>query len=401
MKKFIRNIIRFIRATLSFVRVIMIIGMVVVVGISAYLIHTAYKITLNQYNESLTWESTNYSVPRAEIDPALVSNVVDTDAVKAAEAWNALEAYIDGLDGRNMDRKKADEIMNEAVHWQKIYNLDSESVNRLSLYLKIEDEIPKAYSTLKTGKLAKLSVSLRNMELEKKTKSGQQYMKRLRDVVEDFAAAKDTLTDTILSVGTLKDGVWTIPYTYERDDLADILEQIQTMRKFPALGDTVDVLSDVASTLNYNKNARDYFAYRKFMHQMSVITRSDYIAISSVYTYGQALDYGLVVDVEEKEGFIINRESSVTGIYYDGKRLDDDMYIRNGANVIVYIDPIYEEKPEPVVDEPEIIEPETTLENEPEVFPTEAPELTSEPTPEGVYNQELVTTDPNQTEQEG
>lgn len=342
MKKVFKNIFRFMQATLSLVRVIMIIGMVVVVAISAYLIHTAYQVTLNQYNESVTWESTNYGIPLAEIEPVLVSNVVDTDTVTAAESWNTLEDYVYSLDGQNIDRKKADKIMEQAVHWQKIYNLDSDAISRLSLYLQIEDAIPEAYSTLNTEKLAKLAASLRDMELEKKTKAGKQYMKRLGEVVKDFMTAKTTVMDTILSIGTLKKGIWTIPYTYERSDLADVLEQIQAMRKFPALGNTADVLSDIATALNYNKNAREYFAYQKFKDSMDTVTRSDYIAVSSIYTYEQALENGLKVKAKERDGFLIRNDSPVTGIYYGGEQLENNVYIRKGTSVIIWVDPIYE-----------------------------------------------------------
>lgn len=391
MKKVFKNIFRFIGATLSLVRVIMIIGMLIIGSISVYLIYTAYQITMNQYNESLTWENTSYDKPLAEIEPALVSNVVDTNTVTAAETWNELEDYVNSLDGKGLDRKKADKLMEQATYWQKIYNLDSDTINRLSLYLKIEDAIPEAYSTLNTEKLAKLTNSLYNLELKKTTKAGQQYMKRLAQVVTDFDEAKSIVTNTILSIGTLKDGVWTIPYTYDRSDLAKVLEKIQTMRKFPALGNTSEVLSNVASVLNYNKNAREYFAYQKFINRINNTTRSDYMSVSSIYTYGQALANGLTVKVDERQGFIIRQDSPVTGVYYDGVRLENNVYIRNGTDIIVYIDPIYE--PEPVEDP----EPEEQVTDDRQ---DEIPENNEPSIPEQTEQEQILDDENNQTSTE-
>lgn len=402
MKKFFKHMFRFIKMTFSLVRTIMVIGMVLIGLGSVYLIYTAYHVTVSQYNESLTWEKTAYDAPLAEVEPVLVSNVVDANKVTAAESWNTLDEYLNTLNGENLDKKKADEVMKEAKHWQEVYNLDSDSITRLSLYLQIEDAIPEAYSTLNTDNLAKLTLQLHNLELEKTTKSGQRYMKRITDVVKDFMTAKSTVTDTILSVGMLENGVWTIPYTYTRSDLADILKQIQAMRKFPALGDTANVLTDIASALNFNKNAREYFAYQKLKESLDSITRSDYIAVSSIYTYEQALDSGIDVSVKQKKGYIISMDSVVTGIYYDGVQLEDDMYIRRGAKVTAFIDPVYE--PE----ETQMIESQLDSDDDEEDNPSETPP-DSEPVYEEPQEEEQIpeiTPEPQidnttQTEQEG
>lgn len=350
MKKFFKNVLRFIKMTFSFVRAVTLIGMIFVGAVSVYLIYMAYHVTVSQYNESLTWEKTAYDAPLAEVEPVLVSNTVDANKVAAADSWNALDDYLETLDEQDLNEEKAEKIMEEAAHWQEVYGMDSDSITRLSLYLEIEKAIPATYSTLNTDDLASLTLELHNLELEKTTKSGQRYMKRIRQVVTDFMTAKSTVTDTILSVGTLKDGVWTIPYTYERSDLADILKQIQAMRKFPALGDTADVLADIADALNFNKNARDYFAYKKFKEQMQSLTRSDYISVSSIYTYGQALDNGINVSVKQKKGYTIRIDSLVTGVYYNGICLSSDTYIKKGTNVTAFIDPIYEPEPSDELD---------------------------------------------------
>lgn len=353
MKKFFLNTFRFIGALLALIRGIMVLGMLFVGVMSAYLIYVTATETINQYNETLTWKNTAYEVPLNEIEPALVSNIVDTDVVDAAAAWENLEEYVENLDGNSIpDRDDAQALLDEAIRWQGIYDLKSDAITRLSLYLELEDAIAKAYSTLDIIRLDELSRTLYGLEMEKQTPAGQQYMERLKTVSSDFAEAEKLMTETIGSVGTIKNGTWTIPYTYTRSDLTEVLERMQNMQKFPAVRDMTNVLSDIADVLNYNKNARQYFEYQKFAESVAGLNRSQYVAVSSIYTYGQALAFGCSVQVSQVPGFTISLESPVTGIYYNGERLASNEYIRIGAPVIAEIDPTYEPIPVPETEAP-------------------------------------------------
>lgn len=347
MKKFFKDTFRFIGALLALVKGIMLLAMLAVVVMAVYFINMAAHVTINQYNESLVWEKINYEAPLAEIEPALVSNVIDTDIVDAATAWEALEEYLDSLDGKSIpDREHAVEILNEAVYWQKIYDLESDSITRLYLYLELEDAISDAYITLDTTDLQTLGTKLYNLEMEESTAAGQSYMERLREVSYDFEKAKTLMTNTVWSVGTVEDGIWTIPYTYTRTNLTEVLEQLQSMQKFPAICDTADVLSDISTVLNYNKNAREYFQYQEFKEAMSDVNRSQYTAVSNIYTYGQALSFGCDVQVEEQAGYTVSLNSLVEGIYYNGERLDNDQYVKKGTKLTAVISEIYEPIPE-------------------------------------------------------
>lgn len=355
MKKFFKEMFRFVGALLALVRGIMVIAMLIMVVVSIYLINMTAHVTINQYNETLTWKNTAYKVPLAEIEPTLVSNVVDTDIITAASAWDELDSYLDSIKDGGLERDKAQAILDEAVQWQEVYGLKSDAITRLSLYLELEDAIPEAYSTMDLSRLKELSASLYSLELEERTATGQEYMARVAQVASDFADAKKTVIETIGSIGTFEDGVWTVPYGYSRTDLTDVLEKLKSLEKFPALYDSENVLSDIADVLNTNKDAREYFEYQQFIGSVEGLTRSDYVAVSSVYTYGDALAYGCRVDVPQWEGYSISMDSPVTGLYHDGERLASDEYIRKNAQITAEIDPIYELLPEP---EPE---PETDI----------------------------------------
>lgn len=350
MKKFFTDIFRFIGALLALVKGIAFLFMLVIAGMSLYLIKTTAEVTVNQYNETLTWQNTAYDVPLSDISPVLVSNRVDTDVVSAAHAWEALESYVAGLDENGIqDKDEARELFDEAVIWQEKYNLRSEAIERLRLYLDIEEAVPEAYETLDTERLQSLLTSLHALELEENTPTGKTYMDRISQVASDFKNVHEMMEQTVLSVGTFENGIWTIPHTVTREELSDVLKQAQALQKFPAMQDTADVLSDVADVLNSNRNAQEYFGYREFYDSVAGIDRSQYVPVSSIYTYEQAIDFGCQIYEYPPEGYTISPDSPVTGIYYDGRKLENNEYIRRGTMVEAKVAPVYE----PVSYEPE------------------------------------------------
>lgn len=380
MKKFVKNTFRFIGAVFSLIRGIMVLGMLVMAAASVYFINMAYKVTIDQYEESLVWKDTAYEKPLAEVEPVLVSNIVDTDIVAAASAWDTLNQYVGGLDGSGLqDKENAKMLLDNAAHWQDVYNLRSDAVTRLSLYLELEDAIPDAYVTLDTGALEGLADRLYALELEMPTASGKQYMERLGEVSADFKKAKALMADTVLSAGSLKDGTWTVPYTYTEKDIAKVLGQLQAVEKFPDIRSTINVLSDVADVLNYNKNARDYFKYQEFKKSvLGKTSRSKYRPVSSIYTYAQALDFGCDILAEERDGYTISPDSILNGIYYKGERLSGNDYVKKGTLLTAIVNEIYEpipiEEPSVPVEEPweeDVPEEEASEETPSEEIPSD------------------------------
>lgn len=354
VKTAVKETFRFIGALLALARAVMVIGMFVIGALSVYLIYETTQVTVNQYNETLTWDGTAYNIPLADIEPALVANRLDKDIVTAAAAWDDLETYVKSLNGDGIpDREEAHAILDEAVKWQEIYDLESYDIDRLSLYLRLEEAIDKAYATLDITDLQQCAQELYDIELEEKTVSGQRYMERMQELSADFEDAGIMMANTVLSIGKVENGIWTIPYTYTRSDLTEALEQIEAMQRFQELESSANVLSDIADVLNYNKNARDYFEYQSFMESIENLRRSDYVPVSSIYTYGQALEFGCIVNPVYMNGYTISMNSPVTGIYYEGRKLAGNQYVRKGTELTATINEVYDMIviEEPVVEE--------------------------------------------------
>lgn len=335
-----------LKACFPLVRAVFLFCIVVVAVLSVFLIWMAYRVTITQYEETLVWENTAYTVPLADIEPVLVSNVVDTDVVTAAASWERLDAYVDSLSGRIPDRAEAEQILSEAVMWQAAYGLNSLSIDRLRLYLDLEDAVTEAYETLDTENLERLSVELSNLEREDLTTSGQYYQEYIRQVYSDFQTAKTLMEETVGSVGTFEDGVWTLPYTYTSTELNEIASQLSTLEKFPLLCSVDDLSYQLTEILRYNENAREYLTYHAFLGKVEVSSRSDYVQVSSITTYEDAVSFGCIIRLDERDGFTVSPLSLVESLSYRGELLDGDEYVKRGTPLTAQIDEVYD----PVLD---------------------------------------------------
>lgn len=343
MRRILKNTFRFLGALYALARGIMVLCMLAAVIVAGYAVYVAATVTVDQYNESLVWERTSYGIPLSDVEPAVLRNVADRDAVAAAGLLAELEAFVDGLNGESIpDRDYASGLLSRVSGLQEAYGLYPADAERLALYLELEDAIPEAYASLDTGRLQELSTRLLGMEKAGSTPSGERYMERIACVAGDMAHVQDVLEDTIWSVGEVQESVWTVPYTYTRTDLTDLLDRVREMEGFPAVQSILGTLSDFSGVLNHNHNAGEYFGYQEFKKSFMQAKRGDYVAVSSIYTYGQALSFGCTVEALELEGYAIDPDSPVTGIYYEGEQLDDSQYVRKGTALTVFIDEIYE-----------------------------------------------------------
>ena len=335
-----------LKACFSLVRAVFLFCVAAVAVLSVFLIWMAYRVTVTQYEETLVWENTAYTVPLADIEPVLVSNVIDTDVVTAASSWERLDAYVENLSGQIPDRTEAEQILSEAERWQEAYGLDSLSIDRLRLYLDLEDAITEAYETLNTENLERLSVKLSNLEREDLTTSGQYYQEYIRQVYSDFQTAKTLMGETVGSVGTFADGVWTLPYTYTSTELNEIASQLSTLEKFPLLCSVDDLSYQLTEILRYNENAREYLTYHAFLGKVEASSRSDYVQASSITTYEDAVSFGCIIRLDERNGFTVSPLSPVENLSYRGELLDGNEYVKRGAPLTAQIDEVYD----PVLD---------------------------------------------------
>lgn len=73
--------------------------------------------------------------------------------------------------------------------------------------------------------------------------------------------------------------------------------------------------------------------------------KSDYISVKSFRTVDDVLRYDSQIQLEEKEHYSINKDSVVKAVYYDGKKLKNNQFIKRGSYLNFTIDYKYIEDP--------------------------------------------------------
>lgn len=341
MRRFMEGAFRFVGAVLALVRAAMVLGMMALAGMSLYMINMTARMMVDQYNETLIWKDTAYGGSLAQIEPAFVSNRVDTGTKAAAEAFEAVDGCLASLEhGQEVDADMFRQLAEAAAPYQEQYGVTSDAADRLLLYADIEDALPEAYASMETGRLQALMEELSAMEMEGRTAAGQAYMDRIRQAAADLSEIESVM-EQAAGIGTLQDGIWTLPGTCTYEDVAPVLERVGALHDIPVMQDTCRALEDIEDVLAANARYKEWSGYQAFKEAVGRTGRSDYVPVSSIYTYGQALEFGCIVSVLEYEGYEISLDSKVTGIWHDGERLEAGQYIRNGAPIEVEIDPEY------------------------------------------------------------
>lgn len=358
------------------------------------------NITWEQYQDTKEWEDTTFGEELSQVPPFLARNYVKAEDKEAILIWNETAQALSQIDAdEGVDPKKREDyerILQESQAEQEAYGLTDGEVpllnERLSLYLELEDAISSAYEKPETETLKELSTRLYNVNVQVQAPVHSVYFERLRTIAEDYKNLAAFLTDTLPKLGTIEEKVLTVSINIGPKNTEQAVEALEegNLRNFSFLKKLYDLLTGDAwdMILKRNEISREYYAWMDAKEELESLSQSQYYSVSVITTYQQALDAGLSVNAEEKEGYTIDPNSPVESISYDGTVLTEDQYIRYGTEVTVEITEQYVEIPKPEEEEPEkeIEQPEEPAEEVPEEGAdngqTENPDPPSETTPE-------------------
>lgn len=343
-------------------------------------------ITWEQYQDTKEWEDTSFGEELSKVPPFLARNYVKAEDKEAVLIWNETAqtlAQIDEDKGvRDGKRKTYEEILARSKAEQEAYGLTEGEVpllnERLSLYLELEDALDKAYDTPATDTLKELSTRLYNIHVQVQAPVHDVYFERLNTVANDYRALSDFLSETLPTLGSISEKVLIVNIGMDQDETKAVVKTLEegNLRKFPFLEKLYRLLTGNAweQILYRNQVSRAYQDWSAAKGELESLSQSQYYSVSVISTYQQALDAGLTVQVDERDGYTVDPNSPVEAITYEGKVLTLDQYIRYGTPVTVELTETYVPIPEPEEPKPE----ETPT---PEVTPTPTPEETPTPMP--------------------
>ncbi|MFD2386648.1 hypothetical protein [Enterococcus rivorum] len=99
---------------------------------------------------------------------------------------------------------------------------------------------------------------------------------------------------------------------------------------------------DWINAVTMNEVANQYDQWQMQKQMMQALTQKDYIDITAITTYKEALEAGIRVEVFERELHEIALDSPIKEIRYNGERVIPGEYVLKGTPLTATISPRYE-----------------------------------------------------------
>lgn len=336
---------------------------VLMTGATIGIIALMGSITWDQYQDTKEWQNTEYGGKLKDTPPFLAKNYVDAKDQKAVKVWKKAAKIIDKAESAggipSEDWEGSQKTLSRSLKLQEEYGITAGEIDvqnkRLELYLELEKALAVAYESPSAETLKSLSDRLYALNLEKGVQADAIYFERLRTVAEDYKNLSLFLSDIFPRLGTVEGGTLVAGADTDEYVTAEVQAQITELglTKFPFVDSLYQALgaNDWAVALMRNETARQYHAWEAAKENLMSVQKSEYWSPAEVVTYQQALDRGLTVIVNEREGYTVDLQSPVSLIMKDGIPIAEGQYIRHGTPVEVtllenYIEIPKEEEPQ-------------------------------------------------------
>lgn len=336
---------------------------VLMTGATIGIIALMGSITWDQYQDTKEWQNTEYGGKLKDTPPFLAKNYVDAKDQKAVKVWKKAAKIIDKAESAggipSEDWEGSQKTLSRSLKLQEEYSIMAGEIDvqnkRLELYLELEKALAVAYESPSAETLKSLSDRLYALNLEKGVQADAIYFERLRTVAEDYKNLSLFLSDIFPRLGTVEGGTLVAGADTDEYVTAEVQAQITELglTKFPFVDSLYQALgaNDWAVALMRNETARQYHAWEAAKENLMSVQKSEYWSPAEVVTYQQALDRGLTVIVNEREGYTVDLQSPVSLIMKDGIPIAEGQYIRHGTPVEVtllenYIEIPKEEEPQ-------------------------------------------------------
>lgn len=316
-------------------------------------------VTWNQYQDTKAWTNTKLMGELKDVPPFLARDYVKAEDKDAVEAWQAVEQSLKEIEtNQGIAKEKRDtyeEILQKAINQQTAYEITTGEIvknsENLRLYLDMEATMETAYKTPQTKELQDVTNRLYASYMDTPTKTQEMYFEKLRGIAADYQHLSMFLSDTLPTLGVIEEGTLNVATTVGENvtkQVKTVIEE-QTLTKFPYVQKLYDLLtgSKWTSILKRNQISREYQKWMAAKEELESLSKTSYYGVSTIVTYQQAMDAGLNVEIQEREGYTIDPNSLVSGIFYKGTLLQGNQYIRYGTPVTVQIKEQYIEIPKP------------------------------------------------------
>lgn len=325
---------------------------------SAVLANSMYE----QYNDTVKWENSSLLSNIHQVPPPLAQNYISSEEQKVFQLLTDVNVALEEIikEGEVNDKKRNeywelhDKVKAEIEKSSMYEVLTVKSMfNDFSLYLEVDSAIREAYVTLSTEGLEEHAKTLYNRLSKEDNEIERSFLNKLNEISNDFKRLNDFSESAISKLGFVENDVLHVGATVNKAITDGLLEEIETgkLTRFSHIKDLVEILNGDSwkKILAHNSISSEYYSWKESQEILEALTKSSYISVSSFKTIQDIISYNPSISLEEKEGFTINTDSVVTGVFYDDEKLSEDLYIKRGASLYFTIDYEYTEKPKSTV----------------------------------------------------
>lgn len=324
---------------------------------SSVLAHSIYE----KYKDTLNWNNSSLLSKIHQVPPSLAKNYISAEEQELFEILIDVNIALNEIkaNGEIDDRKYNDywELYDKAkiaIENSNAESLPAEKIfEEFQFYLEVDLAIKKAYTELNVESLEEYAKVLSKNLKSEDSKLDRSLLKSIRKIAESYKKLEEFSSSALSRLGVVEDNILYVDIKVNRDITDELIREIEENKldKFPHIRDLLEILKGDSwnKILAHNASSLEYYSWKESEKILNALSRSNYISVSSFNTVEDVLNYDPSISLEEKENHTINRDSVVTGVYYNGELLNENLYVKKGTPLTFTIDYKYTELPKSTI----------------------------------------------------
>lgn len=319
---------------------------------SSVLAHSVYE----KYNDTVRWENSSLLSKIHQVPPSLARNYISTEDQKLYETLVDINIALEEIEeeGEISDRKHNDywglyeRAKEEIESRDEDEPIPAEDIfEDFELYLKADLAIKRAYTDLDVESLEGYTQTLSTRLKKEDSKIERALLDELHKVASAYKRLDEFSSSALNQLGVVEDDVLHVDIKVNRDITDQLLSEISSKKlmDFPHIRNLADILQGDAwdKILAHNSSSLKYYSWKESEAILNALSQSHYISVKSFDTVEDIVNYYPSIELEEKDNHTINMDSVVTGVYYNGEKLDESLYVKRGASLNFTVDYEYTE----------------------------------------------------------
>lgn len=316
------------------------------------------KSMYEKYNSTMEWRNSSLQSKIHQVPPELAQNYISIEDQKMLTMLTEINEALEEIkENKEIKEDKFGEYwdlynyaLNEIEQSEEHKGLLKEGVfNDFAVYLKSDLAIKKAYENLQIEDLEEYEKILSDRLLNQNNEVDKAFLNKLQTIAKDFSNLESFSNDSIKKLGIVENNVLKVDVKVNREITDDLLEQIEksNLKKFAHIRNLYSILNSESwnKILSNNKDSLEYYSWKESQKILDSLLQSNYLPVSSFNTVEDVLSYSPSIKLEERENYSINKDSIIKEVYYNGQKLNSNLYVKKGTSLNFVIDYQYTENP--------------------------------------------------------